>query len=156
MLKLLSLLISFFFYFGSIAQIPSTKSTIENFIDSIGNSNDRLNITSSVFPAITDGTNPKWTLKFWYNKNRDLLWVEDIIPDSLATVFFYCQGVLIFVSERTYRLDSISNKREAIYRKIYFDQSKIIDDSSPGSNDNTVKYYLDESKKYLDMFKTAD
>jgi hypothetical protein len=144
------------FYLNSIAQIPSTKETIQNFIDSIGRSNDRQVITSSIFPAFANGTNFKWRINMWRNNYKNLLWVEVIIPDSISTVFFYCKDNLIFASERTYTLDSVSNKHRSIFRNIFFSQSKIIDDSSPGRNNNSVDYYLSESKKYLELSKKAD
>ena len=142
---------------GTIGQIPSTKSIIQSFIDSIGNSNDRMNNkTSSIFPAVTDGTNPLWSANFWSNRSKQLLWVEVIIPDSISTVFFYCRDVLIFVGEMTYSLDSISKKRTEIFRNIFINQSKIIEDSHPQNNGNTIEHYLAESKKYLEMFKASD
>jgi hypothetical protein len=154
MLKTLSLIILSTVYFGSAAQIPSTKVAIQKFIDSIGNSNDRANITTSLLPAFTDGSNPKWLLKMWHNKNNELLWVNTIVPDSFATTFFYCQDILIFVSELTYTSDSATNKRKPVFRNIYMNQSEIIDDSAPGRNNNTAEYYIDESKKYLTLFKS--
>jgi hypothetical protein len=41
-------------YFKGTSQIPSTKETIQSFIDSIGNSNDRQVITTSIFPAFAN------------------------------------------------------------------------------------------------------
>ena len=157
MQKSAQLLLSLMLCIGSIGQTPSTKSTIQSFIDSIGNSDDRMNNrTGSIFPAVTDGTNPLWSVDFWSNRNKELLWVEVAIPDSISTVFFYSRDVLIFVGEMTYSLDSISKKRKEIFRNIFVSQSKIIEDSHPGNNDNTIEHYLAESKKYLEMFKAAD
>lgn len=139
-----------------VGQIPSTKETIQNFIDSVGKSNDRQLIESSIFPAFANGTNFKWRQKIWRNNKKELLWVETIIPDSISTVYFYCHGTLIFVSERTYINDSISNKRKSLFRNIYIHESIIIEDSAPGRNNNTIEHYLKESKEYLERAKLAD
>ena len=143
-------------YLQGIAQIPSTKETIQSFIDSIGKSNDKQLIESSIFPAFANGTNFKWRQKIWRNNKKELLWVETIIPDSISTVYFYCHDTLIFASERTYITHSISNKRNSIFRNIYILESRIIEDSAPGRNNNTIEHYLQESKKYLEHAKLAD
>ena len=149
-------ILALIFYFNGAAQIPSTKETIQRLIDSIGKSNDRQVITSSILPAVANGSNFKWRLNLWRNSNKELLWVETIIPDSISTVFFYCQDSLIFAGERTYTVDASSNRRTGLFRNIFFYQSKIIDDSAPGRNSNSVDYYLDESKKYRELAKKAD
>ena len=138
------------------AQIPSTKETIQIFIDSIGRSKEKQLIETSRFPAIAYGSNFKWKQKIWRNNNKQLLWVETIIPDSISTVYFYCSDILIFVSELTFNTDSISNKRNSLFRNIYIHESKIIDDSAPGRNNNTIKHYLKESEEYLNLAKLAD
>src|SRR5437867_12856524 len=103
-------------YLKGTAQIPSTKETIQYCIDSIGKSNDRQVITSSIFPAFANGTNFKWRQNMWRNNKKELLWVETIIPDSISSVYFYCHDTLIFASELTYTIDSISNKRNDLFR----------------------------------------
>ena len=156
MTRVLFLFFSVTFYFKGTAQVPSTKETIQGFIDSIGKSNDRQVIESSIFPANADGTNFRWRLNIWRNSRKELLWVETIISDSISTAFFYCQDTLIFAGERTYTVDTISNKRKSFFRNIYFYQSSIIEDSAPGRNNNKVDYYLEESKKYRELAKKAD
>lgn len=150
------MVLSLTLYLRGASQIPSTKETIQNFIDSIGRSKDRQVITSSIFPAFADGTNFKWRQKIWRNNKKELLWVETIIPDSLSTVYFYCHDTLVFASERTYAMDTISNSRKSIFRNIFFHQSRIIEDSAPGRNNNKAAYYLEESRKYLEQAKLAD
>jgi hypothetical protein len=136
------------------AQVPSTKETIQGFIDSLGRSNDRSSTTTSLLPAFTDGSNFKWKIKMWYNHKNELLWVEHTLPDSIQTAFIYCLDTLVFVSEATLVYDSAANEERPRFRNIYFNQSKIIDDSAPGRNDRAVSYYLDESKMYLKLFKS--
>ena len=154
MLKPILLLISILICFYINAQIPSTKESIQNFIDSLGRSTDRSSTTTSLLPAFTDGSNFKWKIKMWHNSKNELLWVEHILPDSIQTAFIYCQNTLIFVSEVTHFYDSVTDEKSPRFRNIYFSQSKIIDDSAPGRNDHTVTYYLDESKNYLKLFKS--
>lgn len=154
MLKPILLLTTIFIFTHINAQVPSTRETIQSFIDSLGRSNDRSSITTSLLPAVTDGSNFKWKIKMWYNSRNELLWVEHTIPDSIQTAFIYFQDTLVFVSEATHAYDSVANEQRPRFRNIYFSQSKIIDDSSPGRNDRTVSYYLDESKNYLKLFKS--
>ena len=156
MTRVLFLVLLLTLYLKGTAQIPSTKETIQNFIDSIGKSNDRLVIISSIFPAVANGTNIKWRQNIWRNNNKELLWVETIIPDSISTVYFYCHDTLIFASELTYTIDSISNKRNDLFRNIYIYKSRIIEDSAPGRNNNKVEHYLEESRKYLEHAKLAN
>ena len=156
MTRVLFLVLLLTLYLKGTAQIPSTKETIQNFIDSIGKSNDRLVIISSIFPAFANGTNFKWRQNIWRNNNKELLWVETIIPDSISTVYFYCHDTLIFASELTYTIDSISNKRNDLFRNIYIYKSRIIEDSAPGRNNNKVEHYLEESRKYLEHAKLAN
>jgi len=106
-----------------------------------------------MYSAVTDETNFEWKNNIWRNKKKQLLWVERIVPHSISTVFFYRHNVLVFVGERTYVADSVSNKRRSVFREIFFNNSEIIDDSAPGRNTNTVDYYLEESKKYLELSK---
>lgn len=61
MVRPLLLIISLAVHFNGIAQIHSTKEGIQSFIDSIGRSDDRELITTSIFPAYADGTNFKWS-----------------------------------------------------------------------------------------------
>lgn len=156
MRKTLVFILPLIFYFKGTAQVPSTKESIQSFIDSIGGSNDRQVMISSIFPAFANGKNFKWRQKIWRNSKKQLLWVETIIPDSISTVFFYCQDTLVFASELTHTIDSISNKPKPLIRNIFFSQSRIIDDSAPGRNSNSVDYYLDESKKFRELAKTAN
>ena len=131
-------------YLKGTAQIPSTKETIQNFIDSIGKSNDRQVITSSIFPAFANGKNFTYRQNIWRNNKKELLWVETILPDSITTVYFYCRESLIFAAEFTDTLDVISKKRNDIFRNIFFYNSRIIDDSDPGRNNYKVEHYLEE------------
>ncbi len=156
MTRVLFLVLLLTLYLKGAAQIPSTKETIQNFIDSIGKSNDRQVITSSIFPAFANGTNFKWRQNIWRNNKKELLWVETIIPDSISTVYFYCHDTLIFASELTYTIDSTSNKRNDLFRNIYIYKSRIIEDSAPGRNNNKVEHYLEESRKYLEHAKLAN
>ena len=156
MIRAFFLILSLTLYYMGTAQIPSTKETIQSFIDSIGKSNDKQVITSSVFPAFADGTNFKWRQNIWRNNKKELLWVETIIPDTISTVYFYCHDTLIFASELTYTIDSVSNKRNELFRNIYIYKSRIIEDSAPGRNNNKVEHYLEESRKYLEQAKLAN
>ena len=156
MIKILVFILSLMFYIVGTAQTPSTKESIQSFIDSIGRSNDRDVITSSIFPAFANGKNFKWRQNIWRNNKKELLWVETIIPDSISTVYFYCHDTLIFASELTYTIDSISNKRTELFRNLYVYKSKIIEDSAPGRNSNTIEHYLEESKKCLEQAKMAN
>lgn len=156
MTRVLFLVLLLTLYLKGTAQIPSTKETIQSFIDSIGNSNDRQLIESSIFPAFANGTNFKWRQKIWRNNKKELLWVETIIPDSISTVYFYCHDTLIFASELTYTIDSISNKRNNLFRNIYIHKTIIIEDSAPGRNNNKVEHYIEESRRYLEHAKLAD
>ena len=141
------------FYFKGTAQVPSTKETIQSFIDSIGKSNDRQVITSSIFPSFANGKNFKWRIKIWQNSKKELLWVETIIPDSISTAFFYYQDTLIFAGELTYTMDTISQRQTPLFRNIFFHQSKIIEDSAPERNSNNADYYITESRNYLELSK---
>ena len=156
MTRILFLALLLTFSLKSNAQIPSTKEAIQTFIYSIGKSNDRQLIESSIFPAFANGKNFKWRQKIWRNNKKQLLWVETIIPDSISTVYFYCQDIFIFASELTYSIDSISNKRNTLFRNIYIYNSKIIEDSAPDRNDNKIEHYLKESKEYLERAKLAN
>lgn len=159
-----NILIVFFVLIGlhatikTYAQIPSTQESIDRFIDSLGASKDRYSITSKLLPGITDGTNAKCFLQMVYNKNDELLWVEDKIPDSVSTAYIFCKDRLIFVSHfsYTYILDTVSRKQKPIFRKIYFDNELVISDSSPASEPYTTKYFLHKSKEHLAHFKTKD
>lgn len=133
------------------AQIPSTKEKIQAFIDSIGRSTDRQLTSSAMYPAVTDGTNFEWKMNMWRNKKKQLLWVENIIPDSITTVFFYCQKELIFVAEITHVADAATGKRMPLFRNIFFYQSKIIADSAPGRNNHPLAYYLKGGKEFLKL-----
>ena len=82
--------------------------------------------------------------------------METIIPDSISTVYFYCHDTLIFTSELTYTIDGISNKRNDLFRNIYIYNSRIIEDSAPGRNNNKIEHYLEESRKYLEHAKLAN
>ncbi len=156
MTRVLFLVLLLTLYLKGTAQIPSTKETIQNFIDSIGESNDRQVIQSSIFPAFANGTNFKWRQNIWRNNKKELLWVETIIPDSITTVYFYCRDSLIFAAEFTDTLDVITKKRTEIFRNIYFFNSRIIDDSDPGRNNYKAEHYLEESRKYLELAKSAN
>jgi len=156
MTRILFLVILLTIYFKGVTQIPSTKETIQNFIDSIGRSNDRQEITSSIFPAFANGNNFTYRQNIWRNNRKELLWVETILPDSITTVYFYCRDSLIFAAEFTDSLDSISKKRNEIFRNIYFYKSRIIDDSAPGRNNYKVEHYLEESRKYRETAKLAN
>ena len=156
MIRIFFLLLLLTLCLAGNAQIPSTKETIQNFIDSIGESNDRQLIESSIFPAVANGTNFKWRQKMWRNNKKELLWVETIVPDSISTVYFYCHDTLIFASERTYVTDSISNKRKSLFKNIYIHGSRIIEDSAPGRNNNPIEHYLKESREYLEHAKLAN
>ena len=156
MKKVLFLILLLTSYLKGTTQIPSTKETIQNFIDSIGKSTDRQVLTSSIFPAFSNGKNFKWRQNIWRNNKKELLWVETIIPDSISTVYFYCHDTVVFVSELTYTTDSISNKRNDLFRNIYIYKSRIIEDSAPGRNSNKVEHYLEESREYLEHSKLAN
>ncbi len=151
--KSILLLLLLIFPFKGIAQVPSTKELIQNYIDSIGKSNDRQVITSSLFPSFADGKNFKWRIKIWRNSKKDLLWIETIIPDSISTTFFYSQDKLIFVAELTYFTDTILNRHTPFIRNIFFHQSSIIDDSAPGRNSNNADHYISESKDFMELSK---
>jgi hypothetical protein len=140
------------------AQIPNTQQSIDQFIDSLGQSNDRSSITSKIFPAMANGYNYKWMLKMVYNKNNDLLWAEEKIPDSVDIAYIYCKDQLIFVSHfsYTYELDSASNKQKPIFRKLYFVDDKVISDSAPSADIYTSKFFLKKSKEHLALFKIKD
>lgn len=133
------------------AQIPSTKAKIQSFIDYVGRSSDRNLISSSMYPAVANGANFEWRVNIWKNKKKELLWVESILPDSIHKVFFYCHRKLIFASELTYVTDAVSRQRKPLFRNIFFYKDKIIEDSAPGRNSNTVDYYLERSKQYLKL-----
>jgi len=139
--------------FAGKTQIPATKLEIKHFIDSIGTSNDFESKEASRFPAFANGKNYLWKIKFLYNKNRQLLWVEEIKPDSISTVYFYCKDSLIFVSEYPHFKGSKIKEEEAVFRNIYIFQSKIIDDDLPGLTNRPLSWYLEESKKWLDQSK---
>jgi hypothetical protein len=132
--------------FKGNAQTPLTKEKIQSFIDSIGNSSGKQLISSAMYPAVADGTNFEWKNNIWRNKKKQLLWVERIIPNSISTVFFYRHDILVFVGERTYVADSISNKRKSIFREIFFSNSAVIADTAPGRNANTVIIILKRVK----------
>lgn len=140
------------------AQIPNSQESIDRFIDSLGQSSDRNRITSKVFPAMANGSNYKWMLDMVYNKNNDLLWVEEKIPDSVSTSYIYCKDKLIFVSHfsYTYKFDSISNRQRPIFRKVYFINDEVISDSSPSAESYTSKFFLEKSRAHLAHFKTKD
>jgi len=140
------------------AQIPNTQKGIDQFIDSLGQSNDRNRITSKIFPAMANGFNYKWMLDMVYNKNNELLWVEEKIPDSVSTSYIYCKDRLIFVSHfsYTYRLDSVSNQQKPIFRKIYFFNDEVVSDSAPSTESYTSKFFLEKSRAHLTHFKTKD
>jgi len=87
MTRVLFLVLLLALYLKGTAQIPSTKETIQNFIDSIGNRNDRQVITSSIFPAFSNGTNFKWRQNMWRNNKKELLWVETITGLNFDRVF---------------------------------------------------------------------
>jgi sensor histidine kinase YesM len=141
------------FYFKGTAQVPATKETIQCFIDSIGKSNDRQVITSSIFPSFANGKNFKWRIKIWQNSKKELLWVETIIPDSISTAFFYYQDTLIFAGELTYTMDTISHRQTPLFRNIFFHQSRIIEDTAPERNSNKADHYITESRNYLELSK---
>jgi hypothetical protein len=151
--KSILLIFLLLFYFNGDAQIPSTKETIQNFIDSIGKNNDRQVTTGSVFPSFANGKNFKWSINIWRNSKEELLWVETIIPDSLSTAFFYCQDTLIFAGELSYIMDTISHRQKPLFRNIFFYQSRIIDDSAPERNNNNADHYITESRNYLELSK---
>lgn len=151
------LLISLVFCFKAGAQIPSTRETIQHFIDSVGESDDPKTVISSAqYPLQTDGTNYKWKLKIWRNSKKELLWVEYILPDGITTVYFYCKDSLIFVSELTYASKKKGKEKEPLFRNIYINGSTILDDTAPGRNKRTITYYLEESANYRELAKSAD
>lgn len=153
MTRVFLFVLSLTLYFDVAAQVPSTKEAIQNFIDSIGRSNDRQLIESSIFPAFANGTNFKWKIKIWRNNKKELLWVETIIPDSISTAFFYYQDTLIFAGELTYTMDTISHRQTPLFRNIFFNQSRIIEDSAPERNTNKADHYITESRNYLELSK---
>jgi hypothetical protein len=140
------------------AQIPNTKKGIDQFIDSLGQSSDRSSITSKIFPAMANPSNFKWMLKMVYNKNNELLWVEEKIPDSVDIAYIYCKDKLIFVSHfsYTYTLDSASNRQRPIFRKVYFVYDEVVSDSAPSTEPYTSKFFLEKSREHLAHFKTKD
>lgn len=151
-LPLLILLTSlFWFTVSSKAQVPESKTEIDQFIDSIGKSRDRNSISSSLYPAVTDGTNPKWRLIIWFNSKNDLLWVEDQNSDSTDIVYFYCHENLIFVDQIT---DSKQPNTSYQSKKLYFFKEKLIFASNPDDLSTDAKYYIRKSKDYLELFKS--
>jgi hypothetical protein len=140
------------------AQIPNTQKGIDQFIDSLGQSSDRNRITSKIFPAMANGSNFKWMLDMVYNKNHELLWVEERIPDSVSISYIYCKEKLIFVSHfsYTYTLDSVSNRQKPIFRKVYFVNDEVVSDSAPSTETYTSKFFLEKSREHLALFKTKD
>jgi len=154
--KILLSVICLAFCFKGVTQVPSSKETIQHFIDSIGKSGGKQLIETSVFPAVANGKNYKWKQKIWRNHKKEILWIETIIPGSTSTVYFYCRDTLIFISEHTKITDSITNKRTDLFRNIYIYESSIIEDSAPGRNNNTLEHYLQESKTYLERAKLAE
>lgn len=135
------------------AQVPSTRETIQGFIDSIGRSNDRHQVTASIFPSAANGRNYNWRINIWRNAKQELLWVETIIPDSLSSVYFYCRDTMIFASELIYTRDTVSNKSRPLFRNIFFYQDSIIEDTAPGRNNNKTDHYINESRDYLELSK---
>ena len=140
------------------AQIPNTQKSIDQFIDSLGQSSDRKSITSKIFPAMANPSNFKWMLKMVYNKNNELLWVEEKIPDSVDIAYIYCKDKLIFVSHFSYNytLDSAFNSQRPIFRKVYFVNDEVVLDSAPSTEPYTSKFFLEKSREHLALFKTKD
>jgi hypothetical protein len=159
------------------AQVPFTRASIQRFVDSVGETRDFQVIETSIYPAemvgssapfeqkvtidpengtmTQSGTKFKSKIKIWDNSKKNLLWAESIIRDSMSTAFFFCKDSLIFVGELTYVPDSTTGRRKPIFRNIYFSNSKIIDDTAPGRNNNSAKHYLDESQVFVELHKVA-